>query len=86
MSAEQIIAQLTAASQKLEEVQAKLRDAGDAASQARTLVADALRGSSGQLVGQLGSLVDALGQISNRVPATREQVQQTITKVKTLGN
>lgn len=86
LSAEQIIAQLTAASQRLEEAQTKLREAGEAASQARTLVAGALRGSSGQLVGQLGSLVDAVGQVSNRTPILREQVQQTITKVKALGN
>lgn len=85
LSAERIIAQLTAASQRLEEAQTRLREAGEAASQARTLVAGALRGSSGQLVGQLGSLVDAVGQVSNRTPILREQVQQTITKVKALG-
>lgn len=86
MSAEQIIAQLTAASQRLEETHAKLREAGEAAGHARSLVSGALQGSSGQLVGQISGLVEALGQISGRVPATKDQVQQTIAKVKALGN
>lgn len=86
MSAEQIIAQLTAASQRLEVAQAKLQEAGEAASQARTLVSTALKGSSGQLASHIGGLVEALGQISSKVPITREQVHQTITKVKALGN
>jgi hypothetical protein len=86
LSAEQMIAQLTTASQRLEEVQVKLREAGEAASQARNLVSAALQGSSGQLVAQISGLVEALGQMSTRVPPTRDQVQQTITKVKALGN
>jgi hypothetical protein len=81
-----MIAQLTTASQRLEEVQAKLREAGEAASQARTLVSTALRGSSEQLAGQINGLVEALGQLSSRVPTVQDQVQQTITKVKALGN
>lgn len=62
MSADQIIAQLTSAAQRLEVTQAKLREAGEAASQARTLVSAALHGSSGQLASQIGGLkVKALG-------------------------
>ena len=86
MSAAQIIAQLTAASQSLEVTQAKLQEAGEAASQARTLVSAALQGSSGQLASQIGVLVESLGQISSKVPTARQQVHQTITKVKALGN
>ncbi|MET8040356.1 DUF6244 family protein [Micromonospora sp. NPDC005215] len=86
VSAAQIIAQLAAASQKLDEAQAKLLAAREDASQARTLVAGALQGSSGQLVGQIDGLVEVLGQVASRPAATKEQVKQTIAKVQALGN
>lgn len=86
MSAAQIIVQLAAASHKLDEAQAKLLAAREDASQARTLVAGALQGVSGQLVGQLDGLVEVLGQVASRPAATKEQVKQTIAKVQALGN
>ncbi|MEU7584735.1 DUF6244 family protein [Micromonospora sp. NPDC049230] len=86
MSAAQIIAQLAAASQRLDEAQAKLLAAREDASQARTLVAGALQGGSGQLVGQIDGLVEVLGQVASRPAVTNEQVKQTIAKVQALGN
>jgi hypothetical protein len=86
VSAAQIIAQLAAASQKLDEAHSGLLTARQAAAEARTLVAGALEGSSGQLTGQIDGLVEAVGQIAGRAPATKEQVQQTIAKVQALGN
>jgi len=73
MSAAQIIAQLNAALQKLEEAQSKVVAAGEAASEARTLVAGALEGSSGQLVSQIDKLIQALSQVAGMHRATKEQ-------------
>ncbi|MDG4831636.1 DUF6244 family protein [Solwaraspora sp. WMMD1047] len=86
MSAAQIIAQLSAATQKLDETQAKLRSAQQDALQARQLIATALEGSSAQLTGQIDSLVDILSQVAGRTPAVNDQVKKTITKVQALGN
>jgi hypothetical protein len=86
LSAEQMIAQLTAASQRLGEAHARLQDATKAVGDAQTMVSGALQGSSGQLVAQIRGLIEALVQISASVPKTQEHVQQTITRVKALGN
>ncbi|MEV4754774.1 DUF6244 family protein [Micromonospora sp. NPDC049559] len=86
MSAAQIIAQLQAALRKLEETQSHVASAGQAATEARRLVAGALEGGSGQLVAQLDRLIQALSQAAQMPAGTKEQVQATITRTKALGN
>nr|MDT0659332.1 DUF6244 family protein [Micromonospora sp. DSM 115978] len=86
MSAAQIIAQLSAATGKLDETQARLRAAQQDAMQARQLVTSALEGGSTQLTSQIDGLVDILSQIAGRIPAVADQVKKTITKVQALGN
>lgn len=86
MSAAQIIAQLQAAVRKLEEAQRQVGAARQAASEARQFVASALEGSSGQLVGQIERLIQALSQAGQLPAATKEQVEATIRKTQALGN
>jgi hypothetical protein len=86
LSAEQMIAQLTAASQRLGEAHARLQDATKATCDAQTMMSGAPQGSSGQLVAQIRGLIETLVQISASVPKTQEHVQQTITRVKAPGN
>jgi hypothetical protein len=85
VSAVQITAQLAAASKKLDEAQAKLAAATQDVNEARTLVSGALVGSSGQLVGMIDRLRDALSQAASMPGATKQQVQATIAKVQALG-
>ncbi|GGM53871.1 hypothetical protein GCM10011608_43510 [Micromonospora sonchi] len=86
MSAAQIIAQLTAASRKLEEAQAQIAAARQNVGEARQLTAGALQGSSGQLTSQFDSLIEVIGQVGTRPAAVKEQVHATIAKVQALGN
>ncbi|MGC4854623.1 DUF6244 family protein [Micromonospora sp. DT4] len=74
LSAAQIITRLTAASQKLDEAQAKLLAAKQDTADARTLVAGALEGGSEQLTGQIGGLTEAVGQVASRMPVTKQQI------------
>lgn len=86
MSTAQVIAQLQAASAKLDEASSKITAAREDAAHAGQLVGVALQGSSGQLASMINQLVEALGQISTRPTAAKEHVQNTITKVQALGN
>lgn len=86
MSTAQIVAQLSAASQKLDEVEQRVRAAVEETNAARGLVSSALEGSSGQLVAMFDRIREALGQVSSVSGVTKEQVQATIAKAQALGN
>ncbi|MFK3981837.1 DUF6244 family protein [Micromonospora sp. NPDC050397] len=86
MSTAQIVAQLSAASQKLDEVEQKVRAAVEETNAAQGLVSSALEGGSGQLVAMFDRIREALGQVSSVSGVTKEQVQATIAKAQALGN
>ncbi|WP_432898902.1 DUF6244 family protein [Micromonospora matsumotoense] len=87
MSAAEMIAKLAAASQKLDEARAKTAAAAQDAAEARSLVAGALQGiAAGPLIGAIDSYQQALTRaVQGGQPAT-QQVQETIAKVRALGN
>ncbi|MEV4844835.1 DUF6244 family protein [Micromonospora matsumotoense] len=87
MSAAEMIAKLAAASQKLDEARAKTAAAAQDAAEARSLVAGALQGvAAGPLIGAIDSYRQALTRaVQGGQPAT-QQVQETIAKVRALGN
>ncbi|MFI6762546.1 DUF6244 family protein [Micromonospora sp. NPDC050417] len=86
MSTAQIVAQLSAASQKLDEIEQRVRAAVEETNAARGLVASALEGGSGQLTGMFDRIREALGQASSVTGVTKEHVQATIAKAQALGN
>lgn len=87
VSAAQIIAKLAAASQKLDEAKAKTAAAAQDAAEARTLVAGALEGvAAGPLVGMIDAYRQALAQASQGGEPAKQHVQETIAKVRALGN
>lgn len=87
VSAAQIIARLAAASQKLDEAKAKTAAAAQDAAEARALVAGALEGvAAGPLVGMIDSYRQALAQASQGGDPAKQHVQETIAKVRALGN
>ncbi|SCG37247.1 DUF6244 family protein [Micromonospora halophytica] len=87
MSAAQIIARLAAAAQKLDEAKAKTAAAAQEAAEARALVAGALEGvAAGQLIGVIDSYRQALEQAAQGGEPARQHVQETISKVRALGN
>jgi hypothetical protein len=88
MSSAQIIAQLAAAAQKLDEARAQAAAAAQAATQARDMVGNALQGStSGPLLQYLSQLVEALNAIAGeRVGGAKDKIQQTIAQTRALGN
>ncbi|GAB3802860.1 DUF6244 family protein [Micromonospora zhanjiangensis] len=87
MSAAEMIARLTAATQKLNEAKAKAAAAAQDANEARTLVAGALEGAaSKQLVDMVGGVVEHLSHAGQAAASTTQQVQQTIARVQALGN
>ncbi|QOC91131.1 DUF6244 family protein [Micromonospora craniellae] len=87
MSAAEMIARLAAAVQKLDEAKAKTAAAAQDAAEARQLVAGALQGvAAGPLIGVIDAYRQALGQAAQGGEPARQQVQETITKVRALGN
>ncbi len=87
MSAAEMIARLAAAAQKLEEAKAKTAAAAQDAAEARQLVAGALQGAAaGPLISMIDSYRQALAQAAQGSEPAKQQVQETITKVRALGN
>ncbi|GGM38671.1 hypothetical protein GCM10011608_24230 [Micromonospora sonchi] len=87
MSAAEMIARLAAAAQKLEEAKAKTAAAAQDVAEARQLVAGALQGAAaGPLIGMIDSYRQALAQAAQGNEPAKQQVQETITKVRALGN
>ncbi len=86
-SAAEMIAKLSAASQKLEEARAKTAGAAQDVAEARALVASALEGvGAGPLVGVIDAYRQALMQAAQGSEPARQHVQETITKIHALGN
>jgi hypothetical protein len=87
VSAAEMIARLTAATQKLQEAQAKAAAAAQDASEARTLVAGALEGAAaGQLVSMIDNVRENLSRAGAAAAPASEQVKQTIARIQSLGN
>lgn len=85
-NAQEIIQKLTAANQKLEQAHAKAVAAAKDAAEARTLVAGALHGSSGQLAALLTQVQESFAESAKRVAPARQRIQETITRTQALGN
>lgn len=82
-----MIAKLAAASQKLDEARAKTAAAAGDAAEARSLVAGALQGvAAGPLIDMIDSYRQALAQAVQGGQPARQQLQETISKVRALGN
>ena len=87
MSAAEMIARLAAAAQKLDEAKAKSAAAAQDAAEARQLVAGALQGvAAGPLIGMIDSYRQALAQAAQGGEPAKQHVQETIAKVRALGN
>jgi hypothetical protein len=87
MNAAEIIARLSAAGEKLAGAQAKAVAAAQDASEARALVAGALEGGApGQLVGLIDRVRDSLARAGSTAEPAKHGLQETIAKVKALGN
>ncbi|WKU07497.1 DUF6244 family protein [Micromonospora sp. HUAS LYJ1] len=87
MSAAEMIAKLAVAAQKLDEARAKTASAAQDAAEARALVAGALQGvAAGPLIGMIDNYRQALDRAVQGGQPARQQVEETITKVRTLGN
>ncbi|MBW4702291.1 MULTISPECIES: DUF6244 family protein [unclassified Micromonospora] len=87
MSAAEMLAKLAAASQKLDEARAKTAAAAQDAAEARSLVAGALQGvAAGPLIGVIDSYRQALAQATQGGQPAYQQLQETISKVRALGN
>jgi hypothetical protein len=87
MSAADIIAGLTGADQKLDQARAQAMAAVQHAAEARTLVVGALEGvSAGQLVSLIGQVIESLRQAAQEVDPAKKGIQETIARVRALGN
>ncbi|QDY09742.1 hypothetical protein FJK98_23475 [Micromonospora sp. HM134] len=87
MSAAEMIAKLAVAAQKLDEARAKTASAVQDAAEARALVAGALQGvAAGPLIGMIDNYRQALDQAVQAGQPARQQVEETIAKVRALGN
>jgi predicted ATPase len=87
VSAAEFMARLAAAGQKLSEAQAKAAAAAQDANEARSLVAGALEGAAaGQLISAIDSVRDNLSRAAGTVGPAQQGVQETISRVRALGN
>jgi hypothetical protein len=87
MSAAEMIARLTAASQKLAEAQSKAAAAAQDASEARSLVAGALEGAAaGQLVSMITNVQENLSHAGQAAGPATESIKQNIGRIQALGN
>ncbi|MEV0329492.1 DUF6244 family protein [Micromonospora echinospora] len=86
-SAAEMIAMLSAASQKLDEARAKTAGAAQDVAEARTFVSRALDGvGAGPLVGMIDAYRQALVQAAQGGDPAQQHVQETIAKIHALGN
>jgi hypothetical protein len=87
MNAAEMIARLSAAGEKLTQAQAAAMAAAQRANEARVLVAGALEGGApGQLIGLIDRVRESLAQAGSTAEPAKNGVQETIAKVKALGN
>lgn len=87
MSSEEILQGLTAASARLDQARHHVAAAAEAAAEAQTLVSAALRGSSaGPLVAMIGSVREGSAKVAGEIPAVKSRLEETIQRVRALGN
>jgi hypothetical protein len=86
MSTAEIIARLTAATQKLDQAKAKAAAAANDAAEAKTLVAGALQGSSaGALLSHIDKVIQLLHESASAAGPARQRMEETISKAQALG-
>ncbi|WBB79302.1 DUF6244 family protein [Micromonospora sp. WMMD882] len=87
MSAAEIIARLSEAGQSLQQAQAQVTAAVQNAENARILVAGALDGAaSDKLIATIDAAREQIGQAIGSVGPAQQGIQETIAKVRALGN